>query len=259
MEALAEEAAASAVVVQVDVGNLVLWATAFVELVVIGFGIYKIGSIFKEYRRLKSEKLYFSDTLTQSFQNILGKNFMIRLMASEFMMMYFSIFGWFLKPKYPQNSQILTYYKTSMYIPFFWAFLFVLIIETVALHFIISIWSGIGAWIFTGLSIYTFFWFIGDFNAMRLQPIIFHENRLFIKIALRWSGVVEPENIESVVSTNSQMEDKSSYINLTPIGDPNILITLKEPVIFDGLFGIKKEAKYLGLYLDEPSKFVPLF
>lgn len=62
------------------------------------------------------------------------------------------------------RDRAFTYHRKSLYPALFLVVLLLIIVETLALHLLIQRWSPGIAWLLTGLSLYSIFWIIGDFN-----------------------------------------------------------------------------------------------
>jgi len=45
-------------------------------------------------------------------------------------------------------------------------------------------------------------------------------------------------------------------VNVSLLGDPDVVIVLRDPEMLEGLFARKKEARILGIALDDPEAIV---
>lgn len=128
----------------------------------------------------------------------------------------------------------------------------VILVETLAIHFLVAQWNTIIAWLLTGLSIYFFVWLLGDCRALMSRLTCFSDNRLQFRFGLRWEADIRLSNIATVETVVSS-KDLPFVITLS--GNPNILLLFHEPVEFVGLYGIRKKATSLAVRLDDPVAF----
>ena len=137
-------------------------------------------------------------------------------------------------------------------------FLFLIVAETVVLHYLLSLWSVTAAWIATGLSAYFSFQVVGQIKGIILRPVAIGGNELRIRGGILGDTVIPFEVVESVaVVGTDQLSEKA--IAFTPLGgltEPNVLITLSEPVITHGVYGITRQSDEIGLFVDDPERFV---
>ncbi len=79
------------------------------------------------------------------------------------------------------------------------------------------------------------------------------EDKLLIRIGIRWKADVELSNIKSV---ERFVSDEKEYTEMTVLNEKNIFITLHKPIMAQGIFGIMKKTSKIALYLDEPHLFM---
>lgn len=234
-----------------------------VEVFIVLFVVYKLRTMIQTYKKLKPSYYYFSDAVEATLVKTFSKMFGLGYVVSEFVLTYYALFGWF-KQYTNHTVQSFSYHKTNSYTGMFIAFCVVLLIETVAMHFIIGLWSNVVAWVVTALSVYTLVWILGDFNAIRLQPIVVDDTHLYLRLGLRYKAKIPLETILSVrqeSKTSDLLElEKPQEIDtafrLVLINETNILITLSQHVRLYGLFGRQKLSDEIAFYVDEPQRFM---
>jgi len=154
------------------------------ELVALGYITTKIRAIIKNFHAFKQSEIYFIDALTKSCERVLGRLPVLGFVLTEFALVYFAFGGWFKKfVSLDSNNLPFSYHRKNGYAAVLGIIMMILLAETTALHLLLRVWSKVAAWIFTGLSIYSLFWLLGDYHAMRLHPIILSRNILFIRTA----------------------------------------------------------------------------
>lgn len=216
-----------------------------------------LASRFREFCRsycaAKSSAVYFTDALFSGFQKALSDRAVFIIAFVEFFLIYFSFAGWFLKPPAANAGQRqFTYHKKSGYVSIMGILLFVLIVETFALHMIVMRWSVLIAWILTVLSLYSALWLVGDYHAIRVHPIIITPERLYLRTGLRWRADIPMENVEGVEIGSAKNPKAPDYLRASILW-PRATLILKTPVEIHGLFGRKKKASRIGLSVDDPE------
>ena len=226
------------------------------ELFVLGFIVIKIRTIVKHYRRTKLTEIYFTDAFAASLERTFGASLFVAIIITEFSLLYYAIGGWFKKFKsWDSRHLAFSYHRKTGYAAILSVLALVLIVETVALHILLQLWSTLAAWVFTGLSIYSLFWLIGDYHAQRLHPIVLSKVHLHLRAGLRWRATIPFSNIDAIQKASPRERKAADYISLAIFGSPRLVINLKQPVIVAGLFGIKREVQRIGLAVDNERQF----
>ena len=215
----------------------------------------RLRSFVQEYRIARAKSIFFTDALFAGFQKSLSDRIMFSVAFVEFFLIYFSVGGWFMKPPATQaDQQQFTYHKKNGYLGILGILMFVLLMETFALHLIVMRWSVVVAWILTVLSLYGALWLIGDYHAIRVHPIIATPELLYLRIGLRWRTDIHRDNIASVEAGPPKNPKSSDYLRASILW-PRATLILKSPVIVQGLFGRKRTVSRLGLSIDDLDSF----
>lgn len=227
------------------------------ELIVFAFIAYRVRGAIQRIRAHKQKYQYVTDAIEQSVPQVLTNPFLGRLLTIEISTFYYALAGWFISPlQQSPNHQYYSYHRKTGYAAIVGVLLISIAVETVAFHLLISIWSETAAWIVSALSIYSFFWLIGDLQAMRHQPIILSPSQLHIRLGLRSKGVVSISNITKLKDAKRPIDKTASgYINCVAWGAPNLIIDLNTSVSFTHLFGKKIEVSRIGICIDEKESF----
>lgn len=226
------------------------------ELIVLGFILGKIRVIMRNFRAAKQNEIYATDALAVSVKQALGNVPGLGMVLTEFSLIYFAFGGWFKKFTSHDPSHIpFSYHRKSGYAAIVGVLLLVLITETTALHLLLQRWSPLAAWIFTGLSIYSLLWVLGDYHAMRLHPIVLTREFLYLRMGLRWRATVPLAEIINIQNFSPREKRTADYLRLTVFGDPRFVIRCKQPVTVQGLFGIKRKVHRIGLAVDDEKLF----
>ncbi|MCI0697760.1 hypothetical protein L0337_37905 [candidate division KSB1 bacterium] len=226
------------------------------ELFVLGFIAIKIRTIVKHYHQAKLTEIYFTDALAASLERTLGAWPIVPILVTEFSLLYYAVAGWFKQFKSWDSSHLaFSYHRKTGYAAVLGALALVLIVETAALHILLQQWSTLAAWIFTGLSLYSLLWLIGDYHAQRLHPIVLSKTHLHLRAGLRWRATITLSDIEAVQKANPRERKAADYVSFAIFGQPRLVIDLKQPVIVTGLFGITRKVRRIGLAVDDERQF----
>jgi len=237
--------------------EIVKKAVPLLELIALGYIAARIRAIIKNFHEVKQSEIYFIDALAESCKRVLGRLPVLGFVLTEFTLVYFAFGGWFRKfVNLDSNNLPFSYHRKSGYAAILGIIMMVLLAETAALHLLLQVWSKVAAWIFTGLSMYSLFWLLGDYHAMRLHPIVLGQNVLFIRTGLRWRATLPLADIAAIQKFNARAKRAKDYLGLAVFGDPRLIIHCKQPVLVQGSFGIKRKVNRLGMTVDDEKLFL---
>lgn len=223
-----------------------------IELSVAVFLLIKLRHIIHDVRTAKRDCLYFTDALRTGIRKSVKSDFVAAIVASEVSMLYLAFAGWVARFRTSrQDVTKYTYHKKSNFL--FWPLVALIIVETVGVHLVISIWTQPGAWVFTGTSVYTLLWMVGHYHASRLQPVIVDDRYIYLRTGLIWRGQMPLDNILEIRKVMKADRHADGYVNVSLLGDPDVVIVLRRAEVLEGLFARKKETKLVGIALDDPG------
>ena len=234
--------------------NYLLYLIAMIE---VGFFIYlaykakRVIAVFKDER----DNYYFADeALHASVAKVFGTHMILKFLFSEISIFLYAFLGWILKP-YTSKGTLFSYHRTTQYSVLFWVVFISTVITTPIFHFLLMQWHEVIAWVVTGFTIYGLIWLYGDYRVIKHKPIVLLEETLLIRIGIRWRADVKLSNIKSIESSVSK-DFEEEYTNISILAfEKNIFITLYEPIVIEGIFGITKRTSKIALYVDEVDVF----
>lgn len=127
------------------------WILPVVELTILAFIAIKFRSAIKRTKALPNSNHDFFNILKSSCCEVLPKKLALPF-AAEIAVFYYGFINW---KKVAIKENEFSYHKNSGTPALFGAFILVLLIETIAFHFLLARWSVIAAWILTAVSAYT--------------------------------------------------------------------------------------------------------
>uniref|UniRef100_UPI0040488F53 hypothetical protein n=2 Tax=Roseivirga sp. TaxID=1964215 RepID=UPI0040488F53 len=224
-----------------------------IELGVITFIIYNIRNIAKAYKKEnRQQNLGFVETVHRATANAFGEGAVAKVFATEISIFHYALFGW--KKQTEAPSLHFTYHKENGYVAFMTVIAFALIAETTIFHIWLSSWSIVAAWILTGISIYSSFFLLGDFNAARKRPTYFSEMGLELRVGLRWRATIPLDQID-LITFRTPDQEKEDFANLGLTLEGNTVIDFKSEITAEGLYGLKKKFTKLAIHLDDKVAF----
>ncbi len=230
------------------------WALPLIEIAVVSFVIYNIRKVAKQYRLNKTASFDFFTTLKSTCLELLPKA-TVSPIVTEIAVFYYGFVYW---KKRPLKENEFSYHKESGSVALFIALICIIIIETVALHFLLLKWSSISAWILTFLSVYSGLQIFGFLKSMLKRPISIENGQLFLRYGIMTESTIQLKDIESIEVSSKDLEQTDHTRKLALLGDlesHNIILHLKKENILTGLYGIKKPYKTLAFYVDNKSQF----
>ncbi len=223
-----------------------------IELALIVLLVARIRSTVRAYREERPRRPFASEALEIALERTLGSSLAASATSVEFLMLQYAFTGWF-RHYSGREFRPFTYHRAGGYLGFLAMMSALLVVETIGVHIMLLQWSETAAWIVTAVTIYGFLWFLGDYHAMRLHPVLVDNEVLHVRCGLRWRAEVRRDQI--VAMSTSEPKDGSERVNLSVIGGAGLWIELAQPVTVCGLFGRRKQARFLGLSIEDDQGF----
>lgn len=235
--------------------NRIEMLVAPIELSIIGFLIYKVIQLNKRLEQTKGGLRNFPERMRQVLLDLKARPILANVASTESSLFYYTFAGW-KRPSVLQENEFSNY-RESGYKSIFVLILFLLPVETFVLHYWLSSFSIVLAWLLTGISLYSLFFIFGDRNAIRHRPVSVTSSGLDLVTGIRWKVFIPFELIDKVeLREGDNFSEK--FVNLSSFGHGNVVILLKEKIEARGIYGIKKSTDKLVLSIDDKDKFFEL-
>lgn len=237
-----------------------------VELLIVLYLLSKFNKISARYKVLQAEFTDRAFNIRNSITEVMGNRMIFRLLGSEIVTIIYGL-AIFSKEKQPfVNYKSFTVHKESGYLTVWIAMVTVIIIETVAIHFLLLRWSFIAALVMTCLSIYGLFFFISDLNAMIKRPILITESQLILRVGYRWRCVLPIDAIQTIKAVNPDAivriqsdTTPALFVGSAIKSSSNIMITLKNPAWIEKFIKKSVYTDLIVLNVDQPKEFLEQF
>lgn len=230
------------------------WALPVIEISILTFVVVKVRRAIKTYKTLKGSTPDFFNALKSTCYEILPKKLVLPF-ATEIAVFYYGFISW--KTRTPQVNEF-TYHKNSGTPTLFYAFIFIIAIETFVIHFLLTQWSMVAAWVLTSLSTYTALQVFGFAKSLAQRPISIQHDKLTLKYGILNEVEIPFSAIDKIELSSKTLEKNEFTQTLSPLGElesHNVVIHLNEENELLGLYGIKKKFKVLGLHIDQAQEF----
>ena len=132
---------------------------------------------------------------------------------------------------------------------------FGLVIESAALHLLVRMWSPVAAgWLLVG-EVYVLLLFIAHGHAVRLLPTVLTADELLVRVGSFWQVAVPRGGWPTAELLRGDFAADAQTLNLARplLTAPNVMLTFAAPISVTGLYGIRRPARRLALYLDQPT------
>lgn len=227
------------------------WFLPILELLVFAYLIRQVRGALKT---IGEEGLEFFDGLQQYTRQKFPKP-IAAVLSAELATFYYGFFHWKSARKGPQD---FTYHQSSGTIALLGVILFIVLVETVSIHFLVALWDARWAWVLTALSLYTMLQFFGIIRAIPHRPITLVEDGVLLRFSFVQSLKVSYAQIDAVDLGSCEPDKEKGVHFLSPIGHlegANTRIVLREPHTMTGWYGGKKTVREVLVNLDDPSGF----
>jgi hypothetical protein len=176
-----------------------------------------------------------------------------RVLGLELAVVYYAFAGP-LRQRAPQDGEF-GYTERSGVGSLLFALGLVVSIEGLAIHFPLHAWSSRAAWGLLSLNAYSLVWLVAAFQAARLRPVVLSPVRLLVRASLLWTVEIPRDAIADVAPIGAMLP-KPGTLRVAFGAPPELLVSLRRPVVARGPLGIRKSVTSIALYVDEPEKLL---
>ncbi len=242
----------------------VTWAGFAVEGILLIIEVSLIVVLVKYMPKIihsaKNSSLPFTFSFANAVDKHAGSALIIKVICSELLMFYYTFACWRKKPQLKPN-QFTMHQKTSM-IAFQVMVIHAIIFETVGIHWWLHEKSIVISLILLIFNLYSVFFFLGDIQALRLNPLQVTSEGIHVSLGLMKRMEIKWTDIEAVIEDSEQLQHKPSKNAIEFIARdfekvyPDVILKLKQPVKAHLIMGIEKEFEEVPLKVDETGPFI---
>lgn len=251
-------------VLPVGQAGMLVWERLLVAPVELGIIAWILVKVRRTSRSLRSDSpamLDVPERIALALRDAFPNPMVERALGTELTMMYYAFGSWGRKAHVPPGATAFTYHMKSGLVGLLSALLGAAVVELVAVHLVIHTRAPKAAWLVAAVSAMGIFWLLGFIRAIVLRPVLVTDSEVTVRGGSSWTLDVPRAVIERVEGgrlVKAPAREALEHLQATPISQPNILITLREPLEAHGLYGRRKCVRTVALRLDEPEKFKAL-
>lgn len=233
------------------------WLGFAIEGAILLLEISLVLSLFiympKIVRFVKSSSLPLVFTFPEAINRFIRSHRIVQIISSELLMFYYAFGTWRQK-----EQPGITLYKNTSYVAMQLMIIHAIILETLGIHWWLHGVAPIVSFVLLLLNVYSIFFFLGDLQAMRLTPIVFEDNQLYISAGLMKHTKIPYHLIEEVVTDPTILEQKLKKDTLQfivrdfEILQPQVILRMKEPITATYYLGVQKKYTTVAIRVDQP-------
>ncbi|MBB4823105.1 competence protein ComGC [Sporosarcina luteola] len=247
--------AAFAFIPYIAIGVEVLLLLAEISLIFLL--IKHVPSILKEVKLEQASSLFAFPALVKKK---VSAHPLISMLAAESLMFYYALASWKRKPSLAQN-QFTLHQKTSL-VAFNVMLIHAIVVETIGFHWWLHEKSVLLAIVLLVLNIYSLVYILADIQAVRLNPLVVEEDRLYVSLGLGKRMEIPYQDIERLEwgkeAEAVSLKDQSMIDFIARDFEevkPHCVIYFKKPLTATVFLGFEKPFTAAAIRLDEPLKF----
>jgi hypothetical protein len=217
----------------------ILWGA--VELVLFVLLVASLGKVVRATRAARRAGHALPFALEEGLLAARLPDVAAVIFARETAAVVYALTGWFRRT--PAGPSLV---RGTSYPAVAGVLLFLLAVESAALHLLVASASPLVAWILSGTSLYAALWIVGDLHALRLQPPRAGAgDEIVLEVGLRWRISFPRSSIVSIERVDAK-PTLAEYLDISPLGPPRYVVHLDTPAVAHGLFGRKVRFRHLG-------------
>lgn len=184
-----------------------------------------------------------------------GNSRRVEFLRAEALMFFYAFTGWTKKPE----REGITFHRNAGWGSILACILVLIAAEGLGMHLLLTRWSTRAAWIWTALDLWAVVWLLGDYHALRLRHSYIDADAFHLRYGMRWTLTIPRSNIASIDEVRSESDwQRKDILRVAILDEPRWLITLREPMVAQGLAGMRKTVRGVALRADEDDALAPL-
>lgn len=234
------------------------YGLVFSEFFVITYLAIKIRDVSSAFQKIAGV-FDFIERLNMALFKVLCNKSAADIISSELSMFYYAFTFNKQAIEADSSAQTFTYHKQNGYSALFWVFIFLVIVEGIVIHLILSRWSFSAAIILGVLNLYALVFLLADYSAIRKRPIQITEDMLMLRSGLRWRADIPLVAIAEIELSPIEKEERDrDMLDCSLFSSPDIVVHLNGSIRAKGIYGFKKDFSKVSFNVDELRKFTRL-
>lgn len=222
----------------------------FLEIALIGLLIWHIPKFRRSIKQQTDSPLFM---LLPTVYERIKPNPLITVILSEALAFYYALFAWKKKPE--ESATTISLHKETSIIAFYIMLIHAIIIETIGIHWWLHEQSTTLSIILLVLNVYSVIYFIGEIQAIRLNPLSIKNGILNVSLGLGKRISVPLESVQTIRwGAKADKEALSFVAQDIEQPEPQLVIDFKTPQKATLFFGRTKSFSQIALKVDDPAK-----
>lgn len=166
--------------------------------------------------------------------------------------------GWWAAPETTAPATAFSGHRESGFTALVATAAVVLTVETACVHLLARHWCPrLAPWLLF-LDMYGVVLLVAHLHAVRLRPALLTPTELRLRIGFVWELAVPRAELVAVRLLPAAPAARPGVLNLAKLlfATPNLLLTFAAPVTVAGPYGIRRSARHVAVYLDQPRQFI---
>lgn len=228
---------------------LVTYILPVAEGAVALYMFWNVRRLVKAYRSAGGAD--FIVKMRTAVEEVMGKKRLAQFVTGELAIVYYAFFA-----RKKQKLARFTYHKKSSLALLSWVIALLLIVETLALHFLIALWSEPLAWVLSASNVYVFALLRANYRASILREIEMKEEALILHTGLFAEGNIPYHKIEMAGKGGFASLNDETTLNIAFLGYQNVRLELKEEHSLRVFPGRVRKFRNLYLHVDQRDEFI---
>src|SRR5215831_10492502 len=176
-------------------------------------------------------------------------------LATEAAVFYYALAAWNRKPFVPRGTRGFSYHRRNAYAAILYAVVGAAVVEMGVVDLLVRARHVTAANVLFVVDVLAAIWLLGFARAVQLRPIVLTADSLLIRNGLAAS--VDVPVADATIEfgrVRAPAKGTPRYLRAA-MGQPNALITLREPAMVRRAYGRTRLVDRIGLVLDDPKSF----
>lgn len=226
-----------------------------IEVSVLAFVVLKVRGAIRSFKAHQRPGADFYNVLQETVRELVPGR-LSGFLVSEISVIYYGFLNW---KKKELKSNEYSYHMRSGTPALFGALIFMIMVETFAVHLILVKWSSIAALVLTILSIYSAMQFLGFARAFSKRPFVLENGKIVLRYGILNEAIIDVAHIDGVEVSRRPLDEEKEERKLSLLGDfesHNIIITCRQSQVMKGIYGLNRTFSTLAIHVDEKDQFV---
>ena len=228
---------------------LLAWVVPLIEGAIFLYMAWNLRKLIAIYKRTEGED--FMVKMRKSLAELSGKPKLAGWLAGEIAIPYYLFFAGRVR-----KDANFTYHKKSSLAMLSWVIALLIVVETLALHFLIALWSEPLAWVLSISNVYIFALLAANYRASLHRQIRLDDDELILYAGLFAEGRIPLHKIAGAQKGGFAPSGEEESLNIAFFGYQNVRIDLKEVHSLRVFPGRERDIRKLYLHVDQRDAFI---